>query len=86
MYPYSFTERALRGEDPAYCPTPVVDPQRRGMLRVLDMREADAERWRRLLYAELRSEAEEGSGRSRCASDLSTTCGTTISPKAGPRT
>lgn len=63
MYPYTFTERGLDREDPAYCPTDLVDPLRTGMLTVLDMREADAERWRRLLYAELRSDAEEGTER-----------------------
>lgn len=62
LYPFTYTENALTGDDPAYCPTTLLDPGRIGMLKILDMNAAGAERWRRQLYDELRRDAEsEGS-------------------------
>lgn len=61
LYPFAYTESGLDGIDDDYCPTgtllPKSDPHAT-MLTVLDMREADGERWRRALYAELKSEHE----------------------------
>lgn len=53
LYPYTYTERGLDGvaDD---CPREVVPPGRT-ILQVLDMRQADAIRWRRMLYTELRT-------------------------------
>jgi Fe-S-cluster containining protein len=53
LYPFDYTHAGIVGEDPAYCPTVLVDPTRRGMVDVLGMRRADAERWRAQLYKEL---------------------------------
>jgi len=67
LYPFAYTESGLDGIDDDYCPTAMLLPQNdpgATMLTVLDMREADGERWRRALYAELKSEHEAP----RCAS------------------
>lgn len=58
LYPFTYTAKGLGGEDPDYCPTEMLDPDRRGMLKVLDMDPRDGERWRAMLYDELRSGEE----------------------------
>ncbi|MCA9285929.1 MAG: YkgJ family cysteine cluster protein [Phycisphaerales bacterium] len=58
LYPFVFNEKRLLGEDPDYCPVKRLAPDGKGMLKVLDMREADGERWRRQLYEELWSDLE----------------------------
>jgi Fe-S-cluster containining protein len=55
LYPYDYTEAGLRGVDDHYCPTAQITPPGRTLLEVLDMRLADAQRWHRLLYEELRT-------------------------------
>lgn len=53
LYPFEYTHAGILGEDPEYCPRPLVDPAGVGMARVLGMRAEDAERWRSQLYREL---------------------------------
>ncbi len=59
LYPYEYTEEGLIGEDPGYCPTEALAGPGGSMLKVLDMKREDAERWRAALYRELRAEASE---------------------------
>ena len=56
IYPFSFTEDGLDGEDPEYCPTSVLAPGGKNMSRVLGMSRAAAEVLRKQLYVELREE------------------------------
>lgn len=53
LYPYTYTERGIDGVSDE-CPSHVTPPGET-ILRILDMRLADAVRWQRQLYAELRS-------------------------------
>jgi Fe-S-cluster containining protein len=53
LYPWTYTERGLTGEDAEYCPVERLAPSGSSMLKVLDMKRHDAEVWRRLLYDEL---------------------------------
>lgn len=75
LYPFMYTERGLDGVDESYCPTEMFFPkEQRGdgapgrarmtMLTVLRMDPADGERWRGMLYGELRGDlaAREGGG------------------------
>lgn len=59
LYPFSYNERGLTGEDSDYCPKWLLAPPESGlsMLNVLQMDPADGERWRAQLYAELRERA-----------------------------
>jgi Fe-S-cluster containining protein len=59
LYPFTYTERAITGVDPDYCPTGLLAPDGRSMADVLGMSRLDAERWREMLYSELRAEARE---------------------------
>jgi len=56
MYPYDYNERGITGEVSVYCPTEVLAPPGSGltMLTVLGMSQDDGERWRSMLYQELR--------------------------------
>lgn len=56
IYPFSFTEDGIDGEDPEYCPTSVLAPSGENMSKVLEMSRAAAEAWRQQLYAELKEE------------------------------
>ncbi|QDV08339.1 Flagellin N-methylase [Planctomycetes bacterium Poly30] len=56
IYPFSFNEDGIDGEDPEYCPTSVLAPVGTNMSTVLGMSRARAESWRKQLYAELREE------------------------------
>ncbi len=65
LYPWSYTEAGLTGEEAEYCPVewlrPAVEAGRSvTMLTILKMDRADAERWRRMLYEELRTGEETG--------------------------
>ena len=53
LFPYAYTERGLNGIVNE-CPREVV-PTGQTILQVLDMRQADAIRWYRMLYTELRT-------------------------------
>jgi Fe-S-cluster containining protein len=68
LYPYTYTERGIDGVSDG-CPREVVPPGRT-LLEVLDMDRGAAERWHRMLYAELRT-------RQRCrdAEDEAPPCG-----------
>jgi len=52
LYPYTYTEHGIDGVSDE-CP-PAVIPPRSTILDMLDMRLADAERWHKMLYTELR--------------------------------
>lgn len=54
LYPFTYTERGLEGVNADYCPSAVI-PSGKSILQVLDMRQIDGERWRRMLYQELRT-------------------------------
>lgn len=54
LYPYSYNERELLGEDGEDRPKKALAPDGRSMLAVLDIQETTAEHWRRQLYQELR--------------------------------
>lgn len=54
LYPFTYTERGIDGVDADYCPEAVI-PRGKTILQVLDMRHIDGERWRRMLYHELRT-------------------------------
>jgi len=63
LYPYDYTETEIKGMDDSYCPVDRLIPaeQRAAgvtMLTILGMRMEDAERWRRMLYEELKARAE----------------------------
>jgi Fe-S-cluster containining protein len=51
LYPYTYTEKGINGVDES-CPPGVVAPGGT-ILKVLDLRLADAIRWRQMLYTEL---------------------------------
>lgn len=53
LYPYSYTERSVDGIAEG-CPKEVVPPGGT-LLKILDMRLADAQRWHAMLYSELRN-------------------------------
>jgi Fe-S-cluster containining protein len=53
IYPYTYTERGIDGVSDG-CPDEVVPPGST-ILKVLDMRRTDAERWHTRLYTELRT-------------------------------
>lgn len=61
LYPWSYTESGLVGEEEHYCPTELF--YTRGtpgvtMLTILGMRPADGQRWHAMLYEELRTGRE----------------------------
>jgi Fe-S-cluster containining protein len=56
IYPYSFTESGLTGEDADYCPTRLLGDRNGSMLSTLGMDPSSAEQWRRQLYEELHEE------------------------------
>jgi Fe-S-cluster containining protein len=58
MYPYDYTEHGIRASLSEGCPTQLLRPGET-LLRALDMRRDDAERWRAQLYAELALEARD---------------------------
>ena len=53
LYPFDYNYAGFTGEIPSFCPTEMLDPGRVGMVKVLGMDIQRAERWRRMLYAEL---------------------------------
>lgn len=55
LYPYTYTEAGIDGVSDG-CPTEVIPPGST-ILEVLDMRRDDADRWHRMLYAELEAGA-----------------------------
>lgn len=55
MYPFEYTERGLEEGLSEGCPTHLMHPKET-LLKVLDMRHEDGERWRRQLYQELHEE------------------------------
>lgn len=57
LYPFSYNERAIKGEDAAYCPRSHLAPPGVTMLTVLGMNLDDGARWHKQLYAELRAGA-----------------------------
>jgi|SRR5688572_10933727 len=59
LYPFTYTERAITGVDGDYCPTRLLAPRGESMAEVLGMSPLDAERWRAMLYDELRAEARQ---------------------------
>ncbi|MCB9832951.1 MAG: YkgJ family cysteine cluster protein [Planctomycetes bacterium] len=63
LYPFHYTSRGLDGVDEGYCPVELFRDRGATMVLVLGMKAEQAETWRRLLYAELRTEEVE-----RCAS------------------
>jgi len=56
LFPFSYTERGIAGEDPHCCPREQLGVGARPMTRVLGMRLVDARRWQAQLYAELRQD------------------------------
>jgi Fe-S-cluster containining protein len=58
LYPHDYTAAGLRAELAEGCPTHLLRPGET-LLRALDMRREDAERWRAMLYAELDLEAHD---------------------------
>jgi Fe-S-cluster containining protein len=58
LYPYEYTFQGITGVA-GDCPKEVIPPGST-ILTVLDMRAADAVRWHRMLYAELRADKEPG--------------------------
>lgn len=54
LYPFMYNEQGLTGSDEGYCPVERVAPPGVTMLTVLGMSPADGERWRSMLYDELR--------------------------------
>ena len=56
LYPYDYTESGMKGETAGYCPREELAPPGGSMIRLLGIGLSDAERWRRELYRELRSE------------------------------
>ena len=55
MYPYNYNERGITGEVAAYCPEAFTPPGSGiTMLTVLGMNKSDGERWRTMLYKDLR--------------------------------
>jgi D-alanine-D-alanine ligase len=59
LYPFTYTEQRITGVDSDYCPSKLLAPRGESMVDVLGMSAASAERWRRMLYDELRQEAED---------------------------
>ncbi len=57
LYPWTYTAAGLDGEDPDYCPIALFGGASTSMLAVLAMAQADADRWRTRLYAELHADA-----------------------------
>lgn len=60
LYPFDYTERGIRGVFSGYCPTERLIPRDQPgvtMLTILGMEHRDGERWRAMLYAELRGAA-----------------------------
>lgn len=59
LYPFSYTESGITGEDADYCPTAALIPPGSGltMLTVLGMSRDDGARWHAMLYSELRARA-----------------------------
>lgn len=55
MYPFEYTERGIESELSDGCPTHLMRPHE-SLLKVLDMRHEDGERWRKQLYQELHEE------------------------------
>lgn len=62
LYPYNYTERGIDSVSDG-CPRAVIPPSST-ILKVLDMRLADAERWHGQLYAELRTGKRQDEHRS----------------------
>ena len=55
LYPYNYNEQRITGEVAAYCPEEFTPPgSGLTMLTVLGMRQDDGERWRAMLYRDLR--------------------------------
>lgn len=66
LYPWSYTERGLQGLDDEYCPKQALLPRDQPgatMLTVLGMDPVVGERWRRMLYEELRTREESHESR-----------------------
>lgn len=61
LYPYEYTAAGITGVS-GDCPQEVIPPGST-ILKVLDMRAADAIRWHRMLYAELHAGKENGHDR-----------------------
>jgi uncharacterized protein len=61
IYPYDYDERGIAADLAEGCPTQLLHAGE-GLLQALDMHLADAERWRRQLYAEIRLEQESTEG------------------------
>lgn len=55
LYPYDYTEQGIRPQLARGCPTHLLRPGQ-GLIEALGMNLADAERWHRQLYAEIRQE------------------------------
>jgi Fe-S-cluster containining protein len=75
LYPWSYDQRGLLGEDADYCPTAALQPPEGRMALLLDLPAVVAEGWRSQLYAELESDLGEsverrrtGEGSEACAS------------------
>jgi Fe-S-cluster containining protein len=69
LYPWSYDQRGLLGEDADYCPTAALEPPQGRMTLMLDIPADVAEGWRAQLYTELeRDLRERGEGTSACAS------------------
>ena len=59
LYPFTYSERGIQGVDSDYCPTKLLAPRGESMVDVLGMSPLVAERWRAMLYRELRDEAQD---------------------------
>ncbi len=59
LYPFTFTEAGITGVDSDYCPTKLLAPRGESMVDVLGMSPVAAERWRKMLYEELRHESQQ---------------------------
>ena len=69
LYPFDYTAAGLAPAPSAhYCPTALLQPPGQTMVDVLGMSAEDAERWRRMLYAELRQERHGDASRTHLRS------------------
>ncbi len=62
LYPFSYTESGIQGEDAGYCPKRAVAPEAPDMVTALGMTLDAAERWHAALYDELRTGRESACG------------------------
>ncbi len=62
MYPFAYTEAGIDGIDDEYCPKALI-PEGKTILVALDMNMADAQRWHKMLYDELRARLDGQSHR-----------------------